>query len=185
MARIAEEVQREFPDVQRHFAAMGYDQGFAAGAELSQRGLPRLPDGELVAYAAMRVRLLQSSDAACAAMVGGGDAHAAMTAMNALSDDDLRAFLRLTTHAQSLELQAGPRPMSAEAAAAATAEGVARIRAALSEPERAAWDAAIASVAPADACMVERLAMRETARLPEGAAILRALLESAQVPAAP
>jgi hypothetical protein len=180
MERIAEEVLRDYPDVQRYFAGMDYDESFAAGAALAQRGLPRLSDAELVAFAGLRARLLESaSDEACAAIVGGGAAQAAMTAMDAMPEEDLRAFSRLTTRAQSLELQGGPRPLSPEAASAGLAEGVTRIREALSDEDRARWEAAISSAAPADACTVERLAMREASRMDRGGAFVRAMLESA------
>lgn len=101
---------------------MSYDDSFALGAELSQRGLPRLSEPELVSYATLRSRLLASSDETCAAMVGSGDLHAAMAAFDALSDDELRAFMRITTHAQSLELAGGPRPVTPEAARSGAAQ---------------------------------------------------------------
>ena len=179
MQRVSLEVLREFPDVQRHFDAMSYDEAFRTGGDLAQRGLPRLEDQALLAHMRHRHRMLSSSEPACVALVGG-DSHAAIRVLEAQPSEELRAHLRITTRAQQLELRGGPRPMSTEDAAQLLTEALERVRAALPPDEAARWDRVRVDDV-GELCFLERTAMRELLRMPaaEGARYQRAILESA------
>lgn len=178
--RIAQEAQNEHPALRRHFASMSADQAFTAGGDLAARGMPRLDDGELRDFMRRRAQLLGQSDAICAALMGG-DAEIAARAFDDLSDDDVRGWFRLTARAQLLELEGGPRPLTRVEAETQTEEAVQRIRAALSAPDAASWDSARRSTAPRAACFVERTALRELLRMPDGVHLQRAMLEAALV----
>jgi len=182
--RVGTDTLREYPDLQRHFASMSYDQGFAEGGRLTQLGLARLPDDELLDYARRRLRLLSTSDAVCVALTGGGDANDVMRALEAMSDDDLRAWIHLSTHAQALELAGGPRPMSAERASALTEAGLSRIETMLSPEDAQRWHEARGGASAVDGCFVEQRALIAITEMPaaDGTELERALLEGAAQP---
>lgn len=181
--RVLEEVRGEFPDVREHFASMSYEESFAAGGELSVRGMPRLDDVSLLTFAAQRRVLLGLSDATCAQLFSGDDADA-MAAMDALSDEALGALARSTALAQSLELRGGPRPLTRDAARSIYVAGLERLERSLSTDDAARFEAAMRSDDPAEACFYERTLLDHVLALPpdEGARLLRALLESAVAP---
>lgn len=166
--RTALEVSREFPDVAAAFARMTYDESFAAGGDLNARGMGRLPDDRLVEFARRRLSLLSLSDTSCAAIVFG-DADAVLTALDSFSDEDLTAWFRITTLAQSLELAGGPRPMSAAEAALVLDQGLEQIRAGLTPAQAAMWDAAATSTDPSVVCTTERLALEGALAMPRDA----------------
>jgi hypothetical protein len=159
------------------FANMSYDESFAAGGDLSARGMGRLPDARLVEFALRRLSLLSMSDASCAAIVSG-DSEAMLTALDSFSDEDLTAWFRITTLAQSLELAGGPRPMSAGEAALVLQEGLQQIRARLTPDQAVMWDAAGTSTDPAVLCASERLAMQGVLAMPSDATarVMRAMV---------
>ncbi|MBZ0117237.1 MAG: hypothetical protein K8H88_09595 [Sandaracinaceae bacterium] len=178
MERIAREVHRDFPELERRFSAMSYEESYRDGGNLASRGIPRLPDAPMLEFMQQRARLLGRSEASCSALFESDDGRV-LALLESLPDDQLRAWLHLTARAQQLELRGGPRPLPRAEAERIAHEALARVRGALSPEEATRWDAARSSTTSADACFVERTLLRVLlAMSPDEAARLhRALME--------
>lgn len=135
-------------------AAEGHAAAQTMGQELSRRGFRRLPFDELREWNRLRQALASGSEAACAGFWSGGLEPAVVyNALAQLSDADLRSWMRISSHAGVLELEA-LHPVAADEEA--LADGVDSILASLGETDRAAFESAIDAgehlVEPTAAC---------------------------------
>ena len=103
------------PEIKKQLEGKTPEEAKAWGAQMSAKGLKRLPFDELVAWNDIRTKLAAGSPSVCAGFWKGGiDASQMQKALSSLSKDDLDRWTVLSTRAIVLEAKNVPYPPAAQ-----------------------------------------------------------------------
>ncbi|MEM9074563.1 MAG: hypothetical protein AAGE52_39075 [Myxococcota bacterium] len=130
------------------------------GAQLSSRGIARLPDASIRDWHRLR-RQMTSHQALCAGMWTGAMPQGALGAgLASLNDTDLRRWMQISAEAMMLEVRSTTRVRRADAGAL-----VRQVRNSLAGREQTRFDAALGSSNVADQCYLTQTVDRFAASL--------------------
>lgn len=103
------------PEVQKQLQGKTPEEAKAWGAQMSAKGLKRLPYEDLVAWNDIRTKLAASSPAVCAGFWKGGiDGSHMQQALASLGKEDMDRWTILSTRAIALEAKNAPFPAPAQ-----------------------------------------------------------------------
>jgi hypothetical protein len=149
------------------------------GAALSARGLQYLDASDVEVLARIKLVLAEASPEVCAGMwTGSLNGSAVTAALSTLSDDEMKAWARITTTASLRALDNDKPPAVDQEALGAGLEQILQLLPA-ADRQRASFDMSRQDLDDARACELMKLVLRESQKLPADARMrfLRALTQ--------